>query len=384
MKKIYYLMLLLVAAVSFTSCNDDTDNPYERTSQLKVLRSSVLFDSKGGTGFVKFEAPSAITATLNSSWATATVQGDSVRVVATANEAYEGRASVLTVRCGEDSVQLTVQQLGMVVSINVDSSIVVGDEASKVGYRISTSNKVTFTSSADWLTGTATNDSLFINYGKNATGSIRTGVLHYQCGNLKDSIVVTQGALADITNKQYLLGGKNYFKEGNPLIAYVAKIVDKKGKLFLEIPSFNWSIPVTFNASTLSISLTSGNLIGRLKIKETDAYVFMLMFNHQDLKSTIVLDNSATMTGAFNVIPEVGTMCLFEGSKGSTGATFDTMLFSGFKTDKLSTEDYIGNIIGLIDPLLQEYTPTAAKASQAPKHILRASEANGNDWKIIR
>ena len=67
MKKIYYLMLLLVAAVSFTSCNDDTDNPYERTSQLKVLRSSVLFDSKGGTGFVKFEAPSAITATLNSS-----------------------------------------------------------------------------------------------------------------------------------------------------------------------------------------------------------------------------------------------------------------------------------------------------------------------------
>ena len=195
---------------------------------------------------------------------------------------------------------------------------------------------------------------------------------------------MTQGALADITNKQYLLGGKNYFKEGNPLIAYVAKIVDKKGKLFLEIPSFNWSIPVTFNASTLSISLTSGNSIGRLKIKETDAYVFMLMFNHQDLKNTIVLDNSATMTGAFNVIPEVGTMCLFEGSKGSTGATFDTMLFSGFKTDKLSTEDYIGNIIGLIDPLLQEYTPTAAKASQAPKHILRASEANGNDWKIIR
>ena len=366
-------MLLLVAAVSFTSCNDDTDNPYERTSQLKVLRSSVLFDSKGGTGFVKFEAPSAITATLNSSWATATVQGDSVRVVATANEAYEGRASVLTVRGGEDSVQRTVQQLGMVVSINVDSSIVVGDEASKVGYRISTSNKVTFTSSADWLTGTATTDSLFVNYGKNATGSIRTGVLHYQCGNLKDSIVVTQGALADITNKQYLLGGKNYFKEGNPLIAYVAKIVDKKGKLFLEIPSFNWSIPVTFNASTLSISLTSGNLIGRLKIKETDAYVFMLMFNHQDLKSTIVLDNSATMTGAFNVIPEVGTMCLFEGSKGSTGATFDTMLFSGFKNDKLSTEDYIGNIIGLIDPLFLEYTPTAAKASQAPKHILRAS-----------
>ena len=50
MKKIYYLMLLLVAAVSFTSCNDDTDNPYERTSQLQVLRSSVLFDSKGGTG----------------------------------------------------------------------------------------------------------------------------------------------------------------------------------------------------------------------------------------------------------------------------------------------------------------------------------------------
>ena len=119
------MFMLLTTLFVVVACSDDTENPYVVESQVQVVKANVLFGAKGGEGSVEVTAPGVISATLNSSWAVATVEGKIVKVVAQPNESGNGRSAKLTIKSGKDSTQLTVQQTGLVFSLQAEPSYII-------------------------------------------------------------------------------------------------------------------------------------------------------------------------------------------------------------------------------------------------------------------
>ena len=105
MKKIYSFIILTVMAFSFAACSSDDNvgGQYLKENTVKIVKSDVSFSAKASTGAVEFTAPAGATVKLNSTWATAAVDGNKVTVNVLDNPKLEGRSAKLTIKSGEDS-----------------------------------------------------------------------------------------------------------------------------------------------------------------------------------------------------------------------------------------------------------------------------------------
>ncbi|MDD7597853.1 MAG: BACON domain-containing protein [Prevotella sp.] len=125
MKKIYSFLLLAAFTLAFSACSDDQDqvgSEYSRESTVKVTSSNLVFSAAAGTGTLVFEAPSTATVSVDTQWASAVVNGNKVDVSVKKNPKLEGRSALLTIKCGDDSTQVTVQQRGMMFKYGGETS----------------------------------------------------------------------------------------------------------------------------------------------------------------------------------------------------------------------------------------------------------------------
>ena len=95
MKKIYSFIILTVMAFSFAACSSDDNvgSQYLKENTVKIVKSDVSFSAKASTGAVEFTAPAGATVKLNSTWATAAVDGNKVTVNVLDNPKLEGRSA---------------------------------------------------------------------------------------------------------------------------------------------------------------------------------------------------------------------------------------------------------------------------------------------------
>lgn len=131
-KKIYSLFALAIVAAGLVACSDDdAGSEYLRQSQVSIESSTVTFNARAGKGSVVFSAPEGTTptATVSSSWATAQVDGDTVRIAVENNPNLEGRSALLTIKAGQDSTNVTIQQQGMAYKYLGDNYYVFNDSA---------------------------------------------------------------------------------------------------------------------------------------------------------------------------------------------------------------------------------------------------------------
>ena len=70
---------------------------------LQIVSSNVTFESAGGTGTIKVNAISEITATSNKDWCTVSVNGDIINVSVIENNDMSGRTAAVTITDGEAS-----------------------------------------------------------------------------------------------------------------------------------------------------------------------------------------------------------------------------------------------------------------------------------------
>ena len=89
MKKITSIFALLLCVFVFSCSNDDD----KETSSLQIVSSNVTFESAGGTGTIKVNAISEITATSNKDWCTVSVNGDIINVSVIENNDMSGRTA---------------------------------------------------------------------------------------------------------------------------------------------------------------------------------------------------------------------------------------------------------------------------------------------------
>jgi len=244
-------MMLVAVATLMAACSDYDYEAAE--SQISIVESHVLFSAKGGTGTVEYQAPGTATASLNSSWCTATVNGSIVTVTANPNTKYEGRSAKLVLYYGNDSTVVIVQQLGADYdNSGVPSEINVGDTVSNLAYPLVSNLDVIIETSDDWITAYFENDSLHIDIAENTTGDMRDGYVVYGIEGMTDTITVSQFDFDNIFLGQYNLYYYDFSENGYK--PYSATLEKDGDNYLINILNMIY-IPVTVDKETLTLSI---------------------------------------------------------------------------------------------------------------------------------
>lgn len=152
MKKIPIIFSALLTVFMVSSCKDDEINPYSLGKTISVVSQSVIFDAPAATGTVVVASDGgSITASADAPWATVSVSGNTVNVSVTENDNINGRSSLLTIKNGSDSVNVTIQQRGFVFRLDA-GSITADDDAQEKSFGLIHNTDVSIKTSVDWLT----------------------------------------------------------------------------------------------------------------------------------------------------------------------------------------------------------------------------------------
>lgn len=393
MKKIYSFVLFAAFALAFSACSGDYDqvgSEYSRPSTVKVLSSNLVFSAAAGTGTLVFEAPSAATVSVDAQWATAVVNGNKVDVSVKKNTELEGRSALLTVKCGNDSALVTVQQRGMAFKYCGESTrFVHNDAAGTITVPVKNEGSVLSIKGLDWAEASINDEAITIKLSENKSGHIRSGFIKYTYGPRTDSVNVCQGEKKDIVNKEYLLSGFDLnqvnastkdLEEVRMTLQVVLKEVD--GRLVIDFPKANWTLPITFDEASLSFFINAGERLGVLKGKyHMVAGVIDRGYQSSFEENNVMYlfaspESKFSISGTFNYSEKFNGAVSFLGDNNfnddfikqltkDPSAEFDanTLGFLAFKSAEVSQNSYVGPAALLFSPLLLEYTPKPAKGT---------------------
>ncbi len=191
-----------------------------------------------------------------------------------ANNNVEGRATQLTILNGTDSVNVTIQQLGMNYEYNGKHFFIYNDSARTVSYPVVDEGaNVQLSSSESWAVPTLSNGKVNVAVAENNDGHIRQAELYIEAGPYKDTIQVIQGELKDIVGKDFRFTGYDlalYTSSTRNIKELYSEIqtkivTDAQGNPFLEFTDTDkgWLLPIDFNPETLSFDINAGELMGR-------------------------------------------------------------------------------------------------------------------------
>lgn len=273
MSKIYSILFLAAGVLGFTSCSDDTDNPYDTPVTISVVKSNVSFEARGGQGTISFTSTSTPTVTTTKSWCVAQVAGDSVVVTVPQNNTINDRSAMVTIHNGTDSVNVPVTQFGAFVQVGDGSGIgVTTDEAFSQKYSIDSNVDIQLVSAPDWVNAVIENDSLTVNVEPNNTGNLRFGYLNFKANDFAYSVKVVQADFDKDIAGSYRL----YYKmqaDGN----YSRTNVTLSSKA---LTMQRFTIPISYEPTTGKLKIQSGQYVGiisdRLSSGRRDtSYVFL-------------------------------------------------------------------------------------------------------------
>lgn len=392
MKKIYSFLLLAAFSLAFTACSDDehVGSEYAHESTVKVKSADVLFSAAAGTGSVEFEAPAAATASVDAHWASAVVNGNKVDVTVAKNAKLEGRTALLTIRSGEDSTQVTIQQRGMMFKYGGEQTeFIYNDEARTLSIPVSNEGADLSIKGLDWAEATITEERIDIKLAENTTGHVRSGYIKYSAGPYTDSIFVYQGEKKDVINKNYYFGAYDLTKVTDKtksidevFVTELVTIKEQDGELVIHFLDKNWVLPMTLDESTLIFDVKSGSKVGTYYnyFHVFSAIVdngYVSAFSKNDLTYLFASPEvPLTMSGYFEYSEKNGvTIAPFVDNKKNdawfkeltddASAEYDanTLGFFAFKTEQVAANSFQGMLSLYYEPFLMEATANPAKAA---------------------
>lgn len=119
MKNIYAIMTLMLC-ILFVGCSDDDGNA--GVQSLRVVSSDVSFDCKGGTGSIRVESSSAISASSSEEWCQLSVKENVVDMTISPNLLIGSRSAMVVIRAGEEETRVPVYQLGDIFDTDLKST----------------------------------------------------------------------------------------------------------------------------------------------------------------------------------------------------------------------------------------------------------------------
>ena len=360
MKKIFSLICMATLALSFVACSDDDEvgAEYNRASTISVVKSDVLFSASAGTGTVVVKSQGPITFSSASDWCKATALNDStVQVSVDNNETNSGRSSLLTIKSGVDSVNVTVQQQGFYFQSDMGTAVSLANGASREAFALNTNGKTVVSTTADWLTASVENDSVVVSSAVNETGHMRQAYVKYSFGEFKDSVLVSQYDFAEDIAGTYYLAFTN--ASTGKTSAFQANLVaDEAGKLSLILPDLGFTIPVNFDAASCKLSIAAGSYIGDYQVDENTIYNMGIVLGDSEA-GYITWSPSVTYSAAFHN-DEDGTYAEFE-NDGSWTYNVNYLSLYAFSSKEFTGDTRIGGLMNMIAPYLLKIDASGAR-----------------------
>lgn len=366
MKNTYNILtLLFLAVVTLSSCSDDSDST--DINNLNIETAGTTIAAEGGQDTIRTAATS-LTATAADSWLTVSTQNGDVIVKADVNESLESRHTIVTLSDNEgNKANINVTQLGLVLYVkDAPENAIFNDEARNLSYDAVTTADTRIVSTPSWMKANFSDGKLKIDIAANNDGHIRTGYVVYANSVKRDSIPFTQGEFKDIEG-YYILSG--YTADGNEA-AYLAQITTGKNVPAVMNVAFNdstiFSIPILFNEDNLTATMYNAQHIGSyvLDNDKTNADTTCVIGNtFISATGSYSYDNVISMSIPFQYYDAYGTVGMFNDNGSWPSYSVYGIVFQLFTAMPATQSTYVENAdLGmLLQPMLIEYTPSAAK-----------------------
>lgn len=152
---------MLCTAVLLTACEKD-DKYIEPSDSFSILKTSISLTDEGGNGSIQVSADD-VAATSDVDWIHVTAKGKEISVTVDANNDYQSRIGIISLKKNETVKNVPINQLGYLVKVEIASATLHTD-GETVGYVLKSRPEVTVTIPEDattWLSYAMRNDSIF-------------------------------------------------------------------------------------------------------------------------------------------------------------------------------------------------------------------------------
>jgi hypothetical protein len=332
-----------------------------------------LDDAENAKIVIPVAQTAGMTVTSQAEWLTASFNSETsaIEIVAASNDEEEARTGLVAIETGSIKENLTIVQKAMVFNLE-KTNLNVANTGSVEKITIEHSKPVTVESSADWFSCAFDSKKgiLTVTVSENQTLA-RQGTITLKSGKSTKTISVIQYDPASLADQ---IVGDYYFyfhnKNGN-ISAFAATLTEDA----LQIPDYNWSIPVTIDKEKLTVSINSGCFIG----KYSSYFLYLLFVDESDAKWSG--NSTEVVVTAPLGLEDIGDGVLtlagnFEGTLAS-GAKIGSFLFSAFATQELDVtgDGYLGKLLQIYYPGLEKMTE---EAEAAPAKVKRAKKMDNN------
>lgn len=388
MKKIYSLAILAAACLGMASCSDDKGEATQ-LSTIKVLSAETSFESLADTGKVVLDCNpvKAYVGKDDQDWLDVQIDQNTVNLYAKLNGSSESRNALLTIKKSEnDSIQLNVDQKGLVFIVESKSDIVLyDDESHEYTYKVQSAVAGKILSAPSWVTANMTKEQIDVKISANNDGHMRQGYVKYNCGSIVDSIKVSQYDFDKDLKGNYLLLTE-YDAEKNVYRGYLP-VTMGESTMSLEFDYNGQTIKAGFNTSfdrdNVAFSISSGQVIASFQKRNQWTYFHGIFatagnatLNRQDSNGNLIFGDESGLITAPMVYDDVrGTYGFFTGDAYNSGGyqgTFAKILIGAF-TNSIPYQATLvdGSVWSIEGPLvLVKYdSPAAAQALKTAKPL---------------
>ena len=371
MKKILSLIVLLAGVISFTSCGND-DASYTSVASLEIVSANVVFDVEGGTGTIVVNNTGTITAEAltGTGWLTCSVSGNTVTVTAAENPGREGRSATIVLKSSDGSAaNITATQTGVVYGLKKGTYYALNDNANELHLEIYHSKAVTVTSLSDWITASFNEetDMIDIQVEANNTGQMRYGYVEVSSGQFTDKVTISQFDFnKDIYGAYYLLFTESYDSED---YYYVEATLSETSLNFELYTGYTWSVPVTWDKSTSTVTVTSGTYVGQWRTY----YIYLMFIDMVDGAWTAIgqsFSENTTMSAAIKAeVDEEGNVVTSGAFEGLLLDEYplDGWNFQAFKSKSFTEAASLGYLTRIFNLKLEKVPANETAASRRSK-----------------
>lgn len=360
----------MAALALVASCSNDNDYHAVAESTINVLSAKTSLGPNDSEGAVTVDCTPVQAYTDEPTWLTTTVDGNTVKLAALANDSRQSRNAKLVIKkAANDSIVLNVSQYGLILTVDNADIVQSNDGAGSYTKKCSCNTAVEITYAPDWATATvdANEGTMSVDLDANNTGHFRADYIKYKAAGVRDSFIVKQYDFdADIAGN-YIFAYNTLNDSMKVEFKTVHATLSRSG-LSVTFPDYGkYTFPVIVNDSIGAVQIKSNQNIGRFgKYYVYNAFIDMEGDYYYGTQSGLI-------TAPFKYSEEYGTYGFFSGIAydvyGKTG-TFLSMILQVYKAKNPSQSNYMTNLFWIASPyMLQEpKDESAAKSLGAKQH----------------
>lgn len=306
------------------------------------MASDVFFPPSGGEGQILIADENPVSAISSRDWVEVSVSELAVNLTVAPYGGLESRYSTITVFSADDSVRVTIEQMGLILDMEDNISYILSDEAVTKEIPVSSnSGDFIFTTQSDWLSAEWTGKSILLNISENNSGHIRHGAIEYSVGNITDSISVSQGEIKDI------LGNYLFCSSSSAAMnAEVTQANDSTVKITL--PESGFSFAGIFHSRTLTLNIPNRQYLGTYADGGVQRYAFLCIMDSGESFASVNVSLSMDVNLEYDAVSGK-TRWMFTDNGSWDGYVADGWTVIGFSSMKGGepggTRKYLDNYI---------------------------------------